>query len=59
MRSARIDRNFRIIFCVWEEYQNKAMKALPLLPQTIQEKLPKNSVIFITVGPHEKVYRFQ
>lgn len=59
LRSARIDRNFRIIFCVWEEYQKKTGKTIPLLSQSMQEKLQKNSIVFITVGPHEKSYRLQ
>ena len=59
LRSARINRNFRVVFCVWEEYKNKTKKTLPLIPQSVQEKFPKNSVIFITVGPHEKAYRLQ
>ena len=59
LRSVRIDRNFRILFCVWEEYQSKTAKVLPLLPQTLQEKMPKNSVVFLTVGPHEKAYKLK
>ena len=59
LRSTRIDRNFRIIFCIWEEYQKKASKALPLLPQAMQETLPHHCVIFLTVGPHEKAYQLR
>ena len=59
LRSARIDRNFRVIFCILEEYKNKTTKTLPLLPHAMQETLPENAVVFLTVGPHEKAYRLQ
>lgn len=56
LRSARIDRNFRIIFCVWEEYQKKSGKAVPLLPVSMRDKITSNIVVFLTVGPHENAY---
>ena len=56
LRSARIDRNFRVIFCVWKEYQRKSGKTLSLLPGYTRDRLTETSVIFMTVGPHEKAY---
>lgn len=53
LRSARIGRNFRIIFAVSEEISGIA-EARKNFPKFCG--YPKDTVIFITVGPHEKAY---
>jgi len=61
LRSARLGRNFRIIFCVLDEYRKQTHRALPLLPRAVQEKIPQEkippqAVIFLTIGPHQRAY---
>jgi Txe/YoeB family toxin of Txe-Axe toxin-antitoxin module len=50
-RSARIDRNFRIIFVICEECRN-ILKCEFCLCENFSDK----TVVFLTVGPHEKAY---
>ncbi|MBW2570676.1 MAG: hypothetical protein JRE47_15260 [Deltaproteobacteria bacterium] len=50
-RSVRIDRNFRIIFVICEECLNIAD-----CEYCFCEKLSDKSVVFLTVGPHDKSY---
>ncbi len=50
-RSARIDRNFRIIFVICEECRN-----IPKCNYCFCEGLLDKTVIFLTVGPHDKAY---
>ena len=50
-RSARIDRNFRIIFVICEECRNIAD-----CEYCFCEKLSDKSVVFLSVGPHDKSY---
>ena len=45
VRSARVDRNFRIIFVICEECRN-----------CFCEGLDSKTVVFLTVGPHDKAY---
>ena len=59
LRSARIDRNFRIIFCIWKEYLEKAKSPLPHLEKSQGDHLINDTIIFMTVGPHEKVYKMK
>lgn len=58
-RSSRIDRNFRIIFVVCEEWlklQNsgKEVTECPMCEELGQKNL--KTIIFLTVGPHDKAY---
>ncbi len=50
-RSARIDRNFRIIFVICEECRN-----IHECEFCFCENLPDKTVVFLTVGPHDKAY---
>ncbi len=50
-RSARIDRNFRIIFVICEECRNIAE-----CEYCFCENLLDQTVVFLTVGPHDKAY---
>lgn len=50
-RSARIDRNFRIIFVICEECRN-----IPECEYCFCNDLPDKTVIFLTVGPHDRAY---
>jgi len=50
-RSVRVTRNFRIIFVICEE-----CRRVPECEFCFCEGLPGETVIFITVGPHERAY---
>ena len=50
-RSARVDRNFRIIFVICEE-----CRLVPECEYCFCEDLPDETVIFLTVGPHDQAY---
>jgi mRNA-degrading endonuclease RelE of RelBE toxin-antitoxin system len=50
-RSIRIDRNFRIIFVICEE-----CRTIPECEYCFCEDLPDKTVVFLTVGPHDKAY---
>ena len=50
-RSIRIDRNFRIIFVICEECRN-----IPECEFCFCDDLPDKTVVFLTVGPHDKAY---
>lgn len=50
-RSVRVTRNFRIIFVVCEE-----CRQVPGCRFCFCEGLPDKTVVFLTVGPHEKAY---
>lgn len=50
-RSARIDRNFRIVFVICEE-----CRSIPECEFCLCEDFPDNTVVFLTVGPHDKAY---
>jgi len=54
-RSARVDRNFRIIFVICEE-----CRRVPECEYCFCEKdgkaLSGNTIVFLTVGPHRKAY---
>ena len=50
-RSARIDRNFRIIFVICEE-----CKKIAECEYCFCDGLPDKTVVFLTVGPHDKAY---
>lgn len=50
-RSVRVTRNFRIIFVVCEECRRVSECKFCLC-----EELPDETVIFLTVGPHERAY---
>jgi len=50
-RSARVGRNFRIIFVICEECMKE-----PDCEYCPCESLPPHTVVFLTVGPHERAY---
>ncbi|MDY6790839.1 MAG: hypothetical protein SWH54_06175 [Thermodesulfobacteriota bacterium] len=50
-RSARIDRNFRIIFVICEECKN-----INDCEYCFCDNLPDKTVVFLTFGPHDKAY---
>lgn len=50
-RSVRVDRNFRIIFVICEECKN-----IPDCGYCFCDDLPAKTVVFLTVGPHDKAY---
>ena len=50
-RSARVDRNFRIIFVICEE----CLK-IPECEYCLCDGLKDKTVVFLTVGPHDKAY---
>lgn len=56
LRSARIGRNFRIIFAISEEIKNIGY-ARDNFPQFCE--FPADTIIFITVGPHDKTYKLK
>ncbi len=50
-RSARIDRNFRLIFVICEE-----CRPIAECEYCFCEGLEDKTVVFLTVGPHDKAY---
>ncbi|QTA84069.1 type II toxin-antitoxin system RelE family toxin [Desulfonema magnum] len=50
-RSACADRNFRIIFVICEECRD-----IPECEFCFCEDMPDNTIVFLTVGPHDKAY---
>ena len=58
LRSARIGRNFRIIFTILEELKEIPCEFRTLLESYLKE-YPKETVVFLTVGPHEAAYRMK
>ena len=50
-RSERVTRNFRILFVICEE-----CRQVPECQVCFCEGLPDKTVVFFTVGPHEKAY---
>ena len=50
-RSVRVDRNFRVIFVICEECRN-----IQECEFCFCENLPDKTVVFLTVGPHDKAY---
>ncbi len=50
-RSVRIDRNFRVIFVVCEE-----CRKISECEFCFCDNVSDNTVIFLTVGPHDKAY---
>ena len=50
-RSARVGMNFRIIFVICEECRRE-----PECEYCFCEGLPDQTVVFLTVGPHDKAY---
>lgn len=56
LRSARIGRNFRVIFAINEEIK-KISHGVDNFPQFCI--YPDDTIIFITVGPHSRAYRLK
>jgi len=50
-RSARVDRNFRIIFVICEECRD-----IPECAYCFCDGLSAKTVVVLTVGPHDKAY---
>jgi len=50
-RSARVDRNFRIIFVICEECRN-----IPECEYCFCDNLSDKTLVFLTVGPHDRAY---
>jgi hypothetical protein len=50
-RSARVDRNFRIVFVICEE-----CRKIQKCDFCFCDELPDKTVVFLTVGPHDKAY---
>ena len=50
-RSFRVDRNFRIIFVICEECRHNSQCEFCFC-----DDLSDRTVVFLTVGPHEKAY---
>jgi mRNA-degrading endonuclease YafQ of YafQ-DinJ toxin-antitoxin module len=50
-RSAWVDRNFRIIFVICEE-----CRRIPDCEYCFCEGLTDKTVVFLTVGPHDRAY---
>lgn len=50
-RSARVDRNFRPVFVICEE-----CRTVPECEYCFCEGLPDQTVVFLTVEPHERAY---
>ncbi|MFQ5594406.1 MAG: hypothetical protein ACE5HA_09675 [Anaerolineae bacterium] len=54
-RSARVDRNFRIIFVICEECR-RVPECEYCFCDKDGEDLPDETVVFLTVGPHQRAY---
>jgi len=50
-RSARVSKNFRIIFVICEECRN-----IPECEFCFCDNLPEQTVVFLTIGSHDKAY---
>ena len=50
-RSARVDRNFRVIFLICREYRHFQERQYPRC-----EDQEGETVVFLTVGPHDRAY---
>ena len=53
-RSARIDRNFRVIFVICEECLQ-----IPDCEYCFCGDLSEQTVVFLTVGPHDRAYAME
>ena len=50
-RSVRVDRNFRVIFVICEE-----CRRIPECEYCFCDDMADKTVVFLTVGPHDKAY---
>lgn len=50
-RRARVDRNFRVIFLICQEYRHFQGRQYPRC-----EGQDGDTVVFLTVGPHDRAY---
>jgi Txe/YoeB family toxin of Txe-Axe toxin-antitoxin module len=53
-RSARIDRNFRLIFVICEECRHVLTCEFCFC-----DRLPDETILFLTVGPHDRAYAME
>ncbi len=58
LRSARIGRNFRVIFTILEELKETSCEFRTLLESYLKE-YRGGTVVFLTVGPHAAAYRMK
>jgi len=59
LRSARMGRNFRIIFGVCEECRAKGFREKNILYCKPCEDKEDKSVVFLTVGTHKRAYQMR
>jgi len=57
-RSARLDRNFRIVFVICEECR-RVLDCEYCFCEQAGKPLPDNTVVFLTFGPHDRAYAMQ
>ena len=53
-RSVRVGRNFRVIFIICEE-----CRRIPDCEYCFCDELADHSVVFLTVGPHDRAYNLK
>ena len=53
-RSARVDRNFRVVFAVCEECNR-----IPDCEYCPCKDLTEKTIVFLTVGPHDRAYTME
>ena len=56
LRSARLTKSFRIIFVICEECKNRNFARYINCPQKYCNSFSLKTIIFLTFGPHEKIY---
>jgi mRNA-degrading endonuclease YafQ of YafQ-DinJ toxin-antitoxin module len=56
LRSARITKSFRVIFSVCEECRARKFQKLVGCSLSICERLDLKTIVFLTIGPHDKIY---
>jgi mRNA-degrading endonuclease YafQ of YafQ-DinJ toxin-antitoxin module len=56
LRSARLTKSFRIIFSVCEECRSRKFQNLVGCSPLICKKLDSDTIIFLTLGPHDEAY---
>ena len=56
LRSARLTKSFRIIFSICEECRARKFQNLVGCSPIICKKLSSNTIVFLTLGTHDKAY---
>lgn len=57
LRSARVDRNFRVIFLIPKEFRARRPDLSHLL-DTLDD-IPEDAVVFLAIGPHGLAYGYE